>query len=539
MKNTIPIYFLYAEIHYKLFGMLNFLWKGLPEIIADVPFRVEPETHIPVFCIIKDADIFPINLNRIDIEIIYPDHHIEKLIFPFSGFRIAEKFWEKIFYIKLKKDFSGLLKINVYFSISFNNKDYYFKNDNYKKIEHRPFEVYVSKENFPSFDNCVYGDIHYHSNFTTDIAEFGAPLEVARDAAAAMGLDFFVAVDHSYDFEHINHRSSFNFQNNNKWEKAKKTAEEINKQNPSYNGKKVIVFQGEEVSCGNSENKNIHLILFNYEKFVHGSGDNAVVWFKNKPDNDLKNILAEIDGSVITFAAHPEVKYSFLEKLFLRRSKWTDNDYLHKNLDGLQILNGALDSPFFRGLKKWKEILLKGEKKFIVAGSDAHGNFNSYRQVGIPIISMKENKFHIFGNVRTGVYINGNLSEKSIIYGLKKGSFFITNGPAVRFSVKNEKNEKAESGESIKGKNFYISYEIKSNSEFGKIKNVKIILGDLNIKKEFNFKSFNKLYEYSLKEEIKLFPSSNNFYIRISASSKRNGKRYMCFTNPIWVKRSE
>ncbi|NVM01280.1 MAG: hypothetical protein HWN67_03020 [Candidatus Helarchaeota archaeon] len=534
-----PIYFLYAEIHYKLFGVFSLLWRKLPEIIADVPFRVEPKTHIPVFCIIKDADIFPIKLNRVDIEVIYPDHHVEKLIFPFSGLRIAEKFWGKIFYIKPKNGFSGLLKINVYFSISYSNKDYYFKNDNYKKIEHRPFGVYVSKEIFPSFDNCIYGDIHYHSNFTSDVAEFGAPLEIAKQAAAAMGLDFFVSADHSYDFEYINNRSQHNFQSNNKWEQAKKTAEKINKQIPSYNGKKVIVFQGEEVSCGNSKNKNIHLILFNYEKFVHGSGDNALVWFKNKPDNDLKSILMEVSDSAVAFAAHPEVKNSLLEKLFLRRSKWTDNDYMHKNLDGFQILNGALDSSFFRGVKKWKEILLKGEKKFVVAGSDAHGNFNCYRQIGIPSISMNENKFHIFGNVRTGVYVNGNLSEKSIISGLKKGSYFITNGPAVRFFVKNEKNEKAESGESIRGKNFYLSLEVRSNSEFGKIKNAKIHLGDLNIRKEFNFKCFDDICEYSLKEEVKLFPSSDNFYIRISASAVRSGKRYMCLTNPIWMKRGE
>ncbi len=538
MEDLIPLFFLYAEIHYKLFGMISFLWKKLPEVIADTPFRVEPNTLIPVFCIIKDADLFPISLNRIDIEIIYPDHHIEKIIFPFDSLRISEHLWEKIFFVKVKDGFSGSLKINVYFSITSGDKSYYFKNDNYKKIEHRPFDVYVSKEKFPTFDDCVFGDLHYHSQFTSDIAEFGGPLDCAREAASAMGLDFFVSVDHSYDFEHFNHRLKFNFKNNSVWKQAKETASFLNKLPPSFNNKKVIIFQGEEVSCGNSKNKNVHLILFNNDKFIFGSGDNGIIWFRNKPNNDLKNVLEEIYDTAVTFAAHPEVRYSVMEKLFLRRSKWTNEDYRHKNLNGLQILNGMLDSSFFRGLKKWKEILLKGEKKFIVAGSDAHGNFNCYRQAGIPMATMKENKFHIFGNVRTGVFLEGDFCEESIVKGLKKGSYFITNGPVIKTIVKNEKNETKKMGETIEGRHFYIYYLVKSNEEFGVIKDIKIFIGDLSIKKEFVFKHFHNLYEYIVSKKMCLFASSDDFYVRVMATTRKKEKRFMCISNPIWIKRA-
>ena len=40
-----------------------------PEIIADMPFRINPNKSLPVLCIIKDADKFPTRLNDIEIEI--------------------------------------------------------------------------------------------------------------------------------------------------------------------------------------------------------------------------------------------------------------------------------------------------------------------------------------------------------------------------------------------------------------------------------------------------------------------------------------
>ena len=134
--------------------------------------------------------------------------------------------------------------------------------------------------------------------------------------------------------------------------RKKKNESELNKQTHASNEKNAIIFQGEEVTCANSKNKNVHLVLFNYDKFVHGSGDSAKNWFNNKPDNNLKDILDKIDESVLAFAAHPAVNYNIFERLLFRRSEWTDADYLHKNLTGLQILNGVVDFSFFKGVKK-------------------------------------------------------------------------------------------------------------------------------------------------------------------------------------------
>jgi len=59
----------YAEIHYKWKYFPSRLFMKRPEIIADMPFRINPNTSLPVLCIIKDADKFPTRLNDIEIEI--------------------------------------------------------------------------------------------------------------------------------------------------------------------------------------------------------------------------------------------------------------------------------------------------------------------------------------------------------------------------------------------------------------------------------------------------------------------------------------
>src|SRR3989339_1289280 len=120
MNEILPIYFLYTEIHYRLFGWLSFLWKNQPEIVADVPYRTEPGAFLPVFCLIKDAHLFPLNLNRIDVEIIYPDGDCEKYLFPYYQLFLNNKLWKTVFFIKIKEGFSGHIQVNVFFSYSVN-----------------------------------------------------------------------------------------------------------------------------------------------------------------------------------------------------------------------------------------------------------------------------------------------------------------------------------------------------------------------------------------------------------------------------------
>ena len=63
----LPI-FLYAEIHYRLRFLPSRIYKKQPEILFDIPYRIQTD-NIPVLLLIKDAHKFPLELKRIQINV--------------------------------------------------------------------------------------------------------------------------------------------------------------------------------------------------------------------------------------------------------------------------------------------------------------------------------------------------------------------------------------------------------------------------------------------------------------------------------------
>ena len=62
-----PLFFLYTEIHYRFPFIFSRYFKKEPEILADIPHRINPSMKIPVMLLIKDADKYPVELNNINI----------------------------------------------------------------------------------------------------------------------------------------------------------------------------------------------------------------------------------------------------------------------------------------------------------------------------------------------------------------------------------------------------------------------------------------------------------------------------------------
>ena len=60
---------------------------------------------------------------------------------------------------------------------------------------------YLSPYKYPKGKHIQYGDLHYHTNLTEDMVEYGAPLKETLLISEAMGLDFFCNTDHSYDLD--------------------------------------------------------------------------------------------------------------------------------------------------------------------------------------------------------------------------------------------------------------------------------------------------------------------------------------------------
>ena len=496
---------LYAEIHYGIFSRLK---KKEPEIIADAPHRVEPGSPIPLLCLIKDADKYPVRLRRVKTHLLYEDGQLEEKEWRIGDKFISQRLWHRIFLVEPKGGFWGGVKLDVNLEVETEKGTLWVKNDNYRQTSHRPLEVYVARSPLPRFENWHFGDLHYHSSYTDDRVEFGAPLEVAAIMGKAIGLSFFCPTDHSYDLD--------------EWEDLLSRAENSD----------FIIIPGEEVSCTNHQGRNVHLLVLNSREFIPGSGDAAEHWLRTRSEHQIPEVLEKMSKETLAFAAHPEITPPVLEYILIRRGKWYLRDYLHDGLTGLQILNGFKGEDFHRGLRRWVELLLKGRRLFIVAGNDAHGNFNRFRQIGLPFLTMREHRKQIFGRARTGVYVRGKPTREGIIKALKRGCSIITDGPIAVFTVKNEKGVEARIGEEIRGSKFSIKIKAKSSEEFGELGRLILWAGDLSLRREMRFKCMDKFKDPFLFEgEIQV---QNPFfsYLRIDLRSKEGGR---CLTNPIWI----
>ena len=344
-----------------------------------------------------------------------------------------------------------------------------------------------------------------------------------------MGLNFFAATDHSYDLDDFENNYLKNDPELKKWTKFQKEVRILNKRNAPF-----LIIPGEEVSAGNTTKKNIHFLVLNSRQFYPGSGDGAEKWLHTKPELTIDQILDSLPASGLAYAAHSEVKPPWLQRILLRRDKWHWADYLHPRLNGMQIWNGKDNIFFEQGRKKWIRLLLAGKKMHIVAGNDAHGNFNRFRQIGFPFLTMKENHDEIFGKNRTGVIVKNNANDANIIELLRKGHSIISNGPFLNIELLGDKGEEFGVGDVFTQMLAKLKITAESSHEFGNIKKVEIFYGKIGEKPEEVILSLddkeNLIRYHKQITEKKYFV--NRGYIRGELLTE---KKRRCFTNPIWI----
>ncbi|NOZ61929.1 MAG: CehA/McbA family metallohydrolase [Calditrichaeota bacterium] len=526
----LPI-FLYAETHYKFKGIFSRLFKKEPEIVADAPFRIDAGKPIPVLIFVKDAHRYPIELEKIQIEI---GNRGETRLFEIkiSKIKIDEKFWHRIFFVDLPESFRGDVKLDVGIEIRMAGKPRRYRNDNYRISSHLPLRVFVSDEPVPRFQDLYFGDVHWHSYFTEDMVEFGAPVETAIHMAQALGLDFFAVTDHSYDLDDQRDNWLVNDAALPKWHAMKKEIEELNKKNSG-----IIVLTGEEVSVGNRKNRNVHFLVINSEKFFPGKGDGAEKWLRTKPDLSLTQILEQLSPEALAIAAHPEIAFPLLQRLLLRRGDWAVEDFQHPRLNGYQIWNGERDRSFFAGSETWEELLLSGKRIALLAGNDAHGNFNRFRQIGFPFWTFRETNEQIFGLMRSGVLARDGFNTKNLLQAIRQGKTIVTNGPVAELVVENESGERAEIGDEIRGGKLSVFFRAISSAEFGSFVEMKIIFGDLNQKRQidvFNFAPENLKYEFETSIQFAHPPSAGFFRAEVTTKDERK-QIFRCLTSPIYT----
>ncbi len=505
-----PFIFSYAEIHYNLKYFYPKYYLKLPEILFDLPKRIikNSNNEIPLLLIIKDADLFPITIKNIEINI-FNKKKTEKIYLDFSE-KISTKYFSKIFQISVPLNFiDTFLKVNVNFTVWSKGKKRVFINDNYIGLEENPFTFFYSKRKLPFPKNWFAGEPHYHSNYTSDQVEFGADIHSTKVLAKAMGLSWFFVTDHSYDLDDYENDYLKNDPRLRKWEKMKQDCK-----NEDSNELRVLF--GEEVSIGNKKNRNVHLLAIQNKKFIQGKGDGAEIWFRNKPDRKIKEIPKLISKKNLFIAAHPNEEVPFMQYLTLRRGNWSPEDYGNGEITHLQLINSDVKNDITKNIFYWKKLLLSGKKFYLIAGNDSHGNFNFMKQIKIPFKKLFISKKQIFGNFMTVFKYHKNKP----INGLKNGCIIVSNGPFINFSLM-ASNKEFYIGDSIKEGVYIINIEKKTSLEFGEIRSVTLLHGDLEQNKE------DKIY-LKTGDKIKVKKKS---YLRMELITT-NG---LAFTNPIWI----
>lgn len=527
---------LYAETHYRFKYFISFLRKAEPEILADIPHRLEPGVSLPVLLLVKDSHHFPIENLQVKIELRQGNRTyavVEKEI----ARSIAEPLWWRIVSVQFEnelRDLSGFIEVDVHFDYLVNGKRRSCRNDNYSTSSKKSLKVLRSGEKLPALHGWALGDAHTHSSYTNDQVEFGSPIEASVELSRAMGLSYFCVTDHSYDLDDRIDNYLVNDPNLPKWKLQQAEIDGINSRTQDF-----AVIRGEEVSCFNYGRRNIHLLLWGTRKYYAGSGDSAEHWFHTDAEHSIRDILSTLDKDTAAYAGHPTEPVPFLQWLLIKRGAWNLSDMSEEGLSGIQILNGEANRAFLNGLESWKVLLLSGKKIFIAAGDDAHGNFNRFRQIGIPFFTIRENENQLFGKIRTAIHHDA-LSEHSLLQSLRSGCTVISNGPLIVFEIRNESGAAAVLGGTISGRRLQLHITGVSSAEFGSFEEVSVVQGKIGTERELVLAR--KRFSGDLTIDLLLpmdFPKQNcDSYIRLegfTGRTKFNERGGFCYTNPIWI----
>jgi hypothetical protein len=310
--------------------------------------------------------------------------------------------------------------------------------------------------------------------FSRSHVEFGPPVEIIDKVAAASGLRFIAATDHSYDLA----CAPDNYLRQDKylpmWWMYMDSV--VN----SYRGETLMI-PSEEVSVLNSKNRVVHLCGLGISEYIPGTLDGARKSIYTDRQLTIEEAISDIERQGgVSFAAHAGSRAGIFQKIFLKRGEWGESD-LRGKLGGVQAVNSGWGKSWARGKQLWVSMLLKGQKPPVLAGSDAHGDFNRYRAIAVPFLRLYENRDRYMGFVRTGVY-GKRTDTKGIVDGIRDGETFITNGPyAVICDIRRPDIPLVGSKKSVLGMDNdtanHLCVRAVSTEEFGLIRVIMVIMG--------------------------------------------------------------
>lgn len=454
-------------------------WEGY---ILDAPWRIEKsETSIPILAVDTGTD-------WADIWNIYVYDHNN------GDSLVASTNWDSLQPINSSNTpFFHLFSINKSSFVQVDGKvsirikfELHLSPDNWEG----PVNVKISQYDIPTMADWYCGDTHQHTNYTSNVYEFGAPIYATKAANNALGLDWMTITDHSFDL------------NLGKWNVSTADCD-------AHSDNLFRVLQGEEVSCylPGTDQYN-HLLVYGADFILGGEWEDGTG--SDYTPEEAIAIAKSQEG--VTYPAHP-----FDDDPF--RDPWQNYSL---DFDGLQIWNHLSSNNIAKlesGIDIWKDLLLDGRQVYVEGGTDAHGDFNTHA-----------------GKVKTYVYTE-TFSEDSILDALRNGHSIMTDGPLVVFDIDGEVI-----GNNVSltnGTNATFCIQWNSTQEFGHITRIIVKKGVINGIAEINVTLLlpSSIGKDTLCNEHELIISPNeSCYYRIEAySNTTNGEQYRCYTNPIWV----
>jgi len=530
---------LYAETHYPGW-MPSIVRRREPEIVADVPWRVEPGMPIPVLLLIADADSYPVHIDALTLSADRTDDGPDggpayRREVPI-GESVATGWWWRMFEIPPRAR-PGAYSVTVTIRYRLENvgsrrrQSRIAVTDNYRGTSHRPFSVRVAAERWPLPEGSFAGDAHVHTAYTRDQVEFGPPIEAISAMSRAMGVSWATLTDHSYDLDDSEASYMASDDSLPRWRGMLSDAQVC-----GGSGRRTCLIPGEEISCGNSRGRNVHLLGLGMTEYVPGSGDSAERPLHTRPDlpaGEAARLVRAQGGAV--FAAHPGHIPPLGERIVFRRGAWTSSDFSEDGdarIDGMQFWNGETDAGFRRGRRLWIASLLAGREVVALAGNDSHGSFGRFRQVRLPWLSLTDDTRHLYAKARTVVRAE-SLSEQSVLAAIVAGRSYLTDGPELTLEVRSD-SDAAAPGETCvasSGERVVAVAKVRSTAEWGRIERIDLYYGVFGESEE-RCRSEQIATGHFEAERGARFEAAGPGYIRAEAVTRTGS---MALTNPVRI----
>jgi hypothetical protein len=359
---------------------------------------VLPGKPLTVYLIVKDADLYPVRIPSVVLTAVDEQGASREYRFDLDG-TFRGNLAHRAFPLPVARDgLTGLIRVFGRITAEdTKGRARTFEGHNFPGLPPEPLEVHLLSHALPYPTGWQAGEMHCHSEFSSDPVEFGAPLEAMQFAADTAGLDFVLCTDHSYDFYYKREKFLETCDPEANFQAYRSQAADLNALHPGL----TTLIPGEEVSCGNSRGENVHLLTFGHDRFLPGHGDGGRRGLNNRPDLTIAETL-DLLGDTPSFAAHPKARIGWLERKIFRRGAWHTVD-LDPRVGGLQFWNGHLGRDYRDGKAFWIEQLLNGRRLLPIGANDAHGDFNRNVGVKVPLVSLHQGRKHVFGKVRTVV----------------------------------------------------------------------------------------------------------------------------------------